>query len=173
MQAQSMRVDHSSSPLVLALQLAQAVQSGAVVDVLFSNNTASVALQAMALARTNIASSGQDMVLLPQQTDSSSGSGASQLNALRYKARAIPTTLLLQVNVYPHTHRTCEEGLKACSTAYTSFCLPFPVVRTLHSVRAFGLGGLQAQAGQLKLHSGTVRAGSSLRSTNCTSRHVH
>lgn len=93
LQAQSMRVEHSSSPLVLALQLAQAVQGGTVVDLAFSANTAGAALQAMALARTNIASAGQDMVLLPQQLDGSS----SHANALCYRARVIPTALLLQV----------------------------------------------------------------------------
>lgn len=66
----------------------QAVQAGAVVDITFGAQTASTALQAMALARANITSCGQDVVLLPQQLDSSGRS---------YLAKAIPTALLLQV----------------------------------------------------------------------------
>jgi hypothetical protein len=47
MQAQKMYVDSNSSPLVLALQLAQAVGNGSIVDLMFSSNTASAAVQAM------------------------------------------------------------------------------------------------------------------------------
>lgn len=98
MHAQSMRVDLSISPLMLSIQLAQGISNGAIVDVAFGANTAGAAVQAMALARSNLTASGHDLVLLPQQIDPT-GSGSSHPNALCYLTKAIPTSLLLQVGI--------------------------------------------------------------------------
>lgn len=100
MQGQSVRVDFSSSPLVLALQVAQGVAAGSVVNVMFGPGTAATALHALAQARASLTASNQDAVLVPQQLDASPG-GAS--GAFPYLVKAIPTALLLQV-------RACSQA---------------------------------------------------------------
>lgn len=77
--AQTTRIDASSSPLLVGMQLAQlltttlsAPRGCGVVDVVFGASAAKAALQAVAVARTNLAAAAQDCVCVPQMTDTSS-----------------------------------------------------------------------------------------------------